>query len=100
MISDGRGRSIRTSRSTSRSRTSAQVDTKVDTTSRSRYYPGLAHQSLDPAMVGKLRVYADKHIAAGSRRATESAIANIEYRMKVRNERLPQIDAWLGKNGG
>ena len=51
-------------------------------------------------MVGKLRSYADKYIAAGSRRPTETTIANIEYRLKVRNERLAQIDAWLGKNGG
>jgi hypothetical protein len=27
-------------------------------------------------------------------------IANINYRMMVRNERLPAIDAWLAKNGG
>ena len=72
----------------------------MDTTSRSRYYPGLATASLDPAMVGKLRAYAEKHIAAGSRRPTETAIANIEYRLKVRKDRLPQIDAWLAKNGG
>jgi aminopeptidase N len=78
----------------------AEVGKRVDSTSQSRYYPGLARQSLDPAMVGKLRTYAEKHIAAGSRRPTETAIANIEYRLKIRKERLAQIDAWLGKHGG
>jgi aminopeptidase N len=77
-----------------------QVGKRVDTTSQSRYYPGLASSSLDPAMVGKLRSYADQHIAAGSRRPTDTAIANIEYRMKIRKERLADIDAWLGKHGG
>ena len=76
-----------------------QVDTKVDTTSLSRYYPRLAGNSLDPEMIGKLKAFADKHIAASSRRATDTAVANIEYRTKVRSERLPAIDAWLKKNG-
>jgi len=77
-----------------------QVNTKVDTTSLSRYYPRLASNSLDPATVGKLKAFADKYIAASSRRATDTAIANIEYRMKVRNERMPAIDAWLQRHQG
>jgi len=76
------------------------VAKRVDSTSSSRYYPGLAGQSLDPAMVGKLRAYADKYLSASSRRPTETAIATIEYRTKVKRERLPAIDAWLGKHGG
>ncbi len=77
----------------------AQIDPRVDTTSRSRYYPGLAGGSHDPAMVGKLKAYADAHVAASSRRATDSTIVNIEYGIKVRRERLPQVDAWLKKHG-
>jgi aminopeptidase N len=76
------------------------VGKRVDTTSQSRYYPSLASSSLDPAMVGKLRTYADQYIAAGSRRPTETAIANIEYRVKIRKERMGEIDAWLAKQGG
>jgi len=78
----------------------AQVDAKVDSTSRSRYYPRLATRSLDPAMIGKVRAYAEAHIAASSRRDAETAISDIAYRIKVRNERLPAIDAWLQRNGG
>ena len=77
-----------------------QVDAKVDTTSRARYYPGLGNNSLDPAMIGKLKAYADQHVAPTSRRATDTAIANIEYRTQVQKERLPAIDAWLQKHGG
>ncbi|MFC5576507.1 M1 family metallopeptidase [Lysobacter niabensis] len=76
-----------------------QVDTKVDTTSLSRYYPALASGSLERATIGKLRSFADKHIAASSHRATDTAVGNIEYRIKVRNDRLPAIDAWLEQNG-
>jgi len=77
-----------------------QVDAKVDTTSRSRYYPRLGSYSSDPAMIGKITAYADEYIADSSRRATETAIANIEYRMQVRDERLPAISRWLEQHGG
>ena len=75
-----------------------QVDTKVDSTSRARYYPRLANNSLDPAMVGKVQAYAKAYVAEGSRRASENATANITYRVGVRKERLPAIDAWLKKH--
>jgi aminopeptidase N len=76
-----------------------KVETLVDSTSSSRYYARLAGKSLDPAMIGKLRDYADKYVAAGSRRATETVIGNIEYRLRIRDKRLPEIDAWLKRRG-
>ena len=72
-----------------------QVDARVDSTSRSRYYPGLANNSLDEAMIGKLKAFADRYIAATSRRATDTTIANIVYRRQVHAARLPAIDVWL-----
>jgi aminopeptidase N len=48
----------------------AQVDERVDATSRSRYYPELASASGQAAMIDK-----------------------------VREEQLPAIDAWLAKQG-
>ncbi|HEY9130152.1 MAG TPA: M1 family metallopeptidase [Dyella sp.] len=77
----------------------AEVDKRVDSTSSSRYYPALASRSLNPAMVDKVRAFAEKNIAASSRRDAETSIANIQYRIKVRNERIPAIDAWLKKHG-
>lgn len=77
-----------------------KVEPFIDTTSSSRYYPRLADSSLDPAMVGKLKAYSDKYVAAGSRRATRIAIDNIEYRIHVRETRLPEIDAWLKQTKG
>jgi aminopeptidase N len=75
-----------------------QLDKKIDSTSSSRYYPRLGYGSLDPAMIGKIQAYADKYVAASSRRDAETAIANIKYRMQVRNERLPLIDTWLAQH--
>ncbi|MFA6442880.1 MAG: M1 family metallopeptidase [Sterolibacterium sp.] len=76
----------------------AVVNQKVDASSRSRYFPRLASESADPAMIAKLKTYAAEHLAAGSRRDAETAMANIAYRIKVRDERLPVIDAWLAGN--
>jgi aminopeptidase N len=77
-----------------------QVDKLVDSTSSSRYYPGLGGSSFDPAMIDKIKAYADAHIAAGSRRVADTVIANITYRMMVRQQRMPAVDAWLAKHGG
>ena len=76
----------------------AQVDAKVDSTSRSGYYPQLANRSLDPAMIDKVKAFAEAHIAASSRRDADTVVVNIAYRIKVRNERLPAVDAWLKRN--
>jgi len=76
-----------------------QVDQLVDSTSRARYYPGIANGSSDPAMIAKLRDFAAEHIAATSRNATETAIAGIQYRIEVKAKRLPQVDAWLQRKG-
>jgi aminopeptidase N len=75
-----------------------QVDKLVDSTSSSRYYPGIAASSVKPEMIDKIKAYAEAHIAEGSRRVANTVIANIEYRMMIRKDRLPGVDAWLAKN--
>jgi len=77
----------------------AQVDKLVDSTSSSRFYPALGGSSFDPAMIGKIKTY-EATISPGSRRPADTVIANIEYRMMIRKDRLPAVDAWLAKNGG
>jgi len=77
-----------------------QVDKLVDNSSRSRYYPRLGSASYNPAMVDKINAYANQYLAAGSRRDAETAVASIKYRIMIRNERMPDVDAWLTKNGG
>ena len=65
---------------------------------RDRFAPGLLTLSFDPAMIDKLKAYADKYISEGARGdcvKTEGAIA---YWAKIRAHYLPQIDAWLVAN--
>jgi len=71
------------------------VNERVDATSRSRYLPGLAGNAATPAMADKVKAYAELHIAPDARRDAETAIVGIQDRIKVRRERLPEIDAWL-----
>ncbi len=77
-----------------------RVEALVDVSSRSRYLSGLASGSADPAMVGRLRDYADRYLTPQSRRPADRAIAGIEDRVRVRQQRLPEISRWLdGRRG-
>jgi aminopeptidase N len=72
-----------------------QVEPLVDTSSRSRFLPGLASGSSDPAMVDKLRQYAERHMTPQSRAPADRAIASIQDRLRVRRDRLPDITRWF-----
>jgi aminopeptidase N len=74
------------------------MNQRIDATSRSRYYARLAYGSSDPAMVGKLNAYAEANLAPTARGDVQAAIAAIQDRIKVKEQRLPEIDAWLAKN--
>jgi aminopeptidase N len=50
-------------------------------------------------MIGKIKAY-EATIAPTARRPAETVIANLKYRMMIRNQRLPAVDAWLEKHGG
>jgi aminopeptidase N len=78
----------------------SMINQRVDASSRSRYFARLAGSSSNPAMVAKLKGYAQANLAASARGDVEAAIAAIQDRIKVNAARLPEIDAWLAKNGG
>ncbi|WP_317204820.1 M1 family metallopeptidase [Janthinobacterium sp.] len=75
----------------------AQVNERVDASSRSRYFPRLAQGSADPAMIGKLNAYAKAQLPVEARGDVATAVADIEYRIKLRKQGLPAIDAWLAR---
>ncbi|HAT33478.1 MAG TPA: aminopeptidase [Janthinobacterium sp.] len=72
-----------------------QVNARVDASSRSRYFPRLASHSADPDMIVKLGAYAKANLPASARRDADTSMAAIKYRVKLRSDRLPDIDAWL-----
>jgi aminopeptidase N len=73
------------------------VNKRADTAASGRFYAGLASNSIDPAMIAKVRSYADKYLPPELRRSADTAIARIENRLKVRRESLPAIAAWLAR---
>ncbi|HEX5184325.1 MAG TPA: M1 family metallopeptidase [Allosphingosinicella sp.] len=77
-----------------------RVESLVDASSRSRYLPGLAAGSSDPAMIARLQAFADRYMTPQSRRPADIAIASIRDRVKVRETRRPDITRWLDAHGG
>lgn len=76
------------------------VNGKVDSASASKFIPGLAKRSADPAMIDKVTAYAEANLPAGSRGEAGKAVASITDRIKARKAALPKITAWAARQGG
>ncbi|WP_426043741.1 M1 family metallopeptidase [Caulobacter sp. DWR3-1-2] len=76
------------------------VNGKVDAASATKFIPGLARGSADPAMIGKVTAYAAANLPAASRGEADKSVASITDRIKSRKAALPQITAWVAKHGG
>jgi len=72
-----------------------RIDTLVDLPSLTKYYVGLASGSRNPAMITKIRDFAEANLAASARRPAEVAVAEVAYRDMIARERLPAVDDWL-----
>jgi aminopeptidase N len=73
------------------------VNGKVDSSSRTRFIPGLGAGSSNPAMAAKIRAYAAANLAEGSRKDAEKSAASVTNRVQIRQNRLPAITAWVAK---
>jgi aminopeptidase N len=71
------------------------VRERIDATSISRYFANLARPSGDPAMIPKLKAYAAAHLDEKARGETETAIADIGDRVRVRERVTSALDTWL-----
>lgn len=76
-----------------------KVNAKVDSTSRTRFIPGLGAGSSNPAMAEKIKAWAAANLAEGSRGEADKSAASVLNRARIRDQRLPAITAWVGKNG-
>ncbi|MEA2998480.1 MAG: hypothetical protein QOK17_313 [Sphingomonadales bacterium] len=76
-----------------------RVEPLVDSSSRSRFLPGLAAGSSDPATVAKVQDYAARYMTPQSRRPADQAVASIQDRVRVRGSRLPDISRWFEAKG-
>lgn len=78
----------------------AQVEPLLDSSARIGYISRLASGASDLAVADDLDAFAQGHIEPGARGDVRKTRAQIEYNAKVRTQRLPEIDRWLGGHPG
>jgi aminopeptidase N len=78
----------------------SEVNAWLEPDTRNVYQTRLLSLSTDPAALPKLKAYVQAYVPVPTRRTAEAAESEILYRLKIRNEQLPQIDAWLKRPGG
>ena len=67
----------------------------VDGPAWSRYVPSLVHNSVDPAMPGRVRAFAASEFAGMEHRDADRAALALEVRLEDRQHLLPALDAWM-----
>jgi aminopeptidase N len=72
----------------------------LEPASRDRYAPRLASSARDTGIIAKLDAYAAKSIPVSARGDVVKAEGSINEHAAIRNQRLPQVDAWLKAHGG
>ena len=71
------------------------LDQRLDALQRHRYVPALGAQSNNPARLAELRRFIDEHVPPKLRKQVERFYSDLEFRLKVRTQRVPEIDMWL-----
>jgi hypothetical protein len=67
---------------------------------RYSFVPSIAAQSTNPDRLDDLRRFMDEQIPADARPQVERFYADLAYRLNVKEQRLPQIDQWIGAQEG
>lgn len=71
----------------------------LEPTTRDRYVVGLLATGRDKTLTDKLNAYANKYIQPTARRAANVVAGQIAFAIKVREERLPEVDKWIAGGG-
>jgi len=77
----------------------AVISQLMEPDSRTQYAADLVGRGADPALIAKLDAFADKNVPASARGEVRRADAQIAYRARIRKDRLPDADRWLGGQG-
>ena len=76
-----------------------EVNAKLDALQRFNFVPSIAAQSLDPAVLQELRKFIDVNVPDANKAQVERFYADMEFRLSVRSQRVPEIDRWIVTNG-
>jgi aminopeptidase N len=72
---------------------------KLGPIERYGFFPSLAAASTNSDRLAELRAFIDQNIPAHARQSAERAYSELAFKLKVRAERLPEIDRWLAASG-
>jgi aminopeptidase N len=72
-----------------------QVDEWLEPDSRNQFAARLLRHSGNPAMIARLRSYAEEHIPTDARKEVVVGEATIAYNARIRAQQLPGLDLWL-----
>ena len=67
----------------------------IDEPVRGLFISIIAAQSRRPSRIDDIQGYADRHLPVDARQAVEAAVASIRLHQRVREQAIPQIDAWI-----
>ena len=73
-----------------------QIANLLEPSTQSGYMPRLIGNASDLALIAKLDAFAKDHIPVGARQDVRKSEATVRYLAKVRTDRLPEVDQWLG----
>lgn len=76
----------------------AAFDTLLEPDSRALYFPSLAASAHDPAMVAKLDRFIATELGGRSGSRIDMVKATITHAARVRQQRLPEVAAWLAQH--
>lgn len=76
-----------------------EVMTWLEPTTQNRFFPDLVSKGKDEKLVARLNAFAEQHIPATARRATQVAASQIALNSSIRTKRLPETITWLASHG-
>jgi aminopeptidase N len=72
-----------------------ELNKRLEPDSRNQYMPGLVMSAHDLAVIEKLKAWAAEHIPASAQGSVVKAESAVRYTVKLRSERVPDIDRWI-----
>ena len=76
-----------------------EVNAKLDAIQRVTFVPSIGAQCLDAAIMKQLREFIDVNVPEANKAQVERFYADMTFRLSVRDQHVPEIDAWLAENG-
>ena len=75
-----------------------KIKPSLDDMQRYTFIPSIAVQSTNPDILPELRRYIDDQVPPELRKAVERYFADLQFRLKFKAQRIPEIDHWISSH--